>query len=244
MKNYYRILGIGIDAENEEIKAAYRILAQRFHPDKGGDPTEFRMIQEAYDILSNPLTKRSYDRDFFSSAERQMPVVYHESNATGFWVWVVAVLTITCVGFVGYIYWQQHKQNKTMLNQMMASQSQLVVIPSPAPQPVAVNKKSVRKQKPVASTPVMVDPLANLSGTNYLINIGSYTTLNSAASKQASLKKLGFNSSVQKINANSEGLTSYNVFMGPYRSQSQAYNIQAKLESQNLSADVERVDSE
>ena len=40
-EDYYRILGLGIDAEHEEIKAAYRILAQRYHPDpKGGHHRE------------------------------------------------------------------------------------------------------------------------------------------------------------------------------------------------------------
>ena len=50
MKDYYRILGLGIDAEHEEIKAAYRILAQRYHPDKGGEHREFLLSLPTEDM--------------------------------------------------------------------------------------------------------------------------------------------------------------------------------------------------
>jgi hypothetical protein len=65
-KDYYRILGVLDDAEDIVIKAAYKALAQRYHPDKwGGDKDEAtrRMsdINEAYAVLSDPVKRKEYD---------------------------------------------------------------------------------------------------------------------------------------------------------------------------------------
>lgn len=60
--NYYAILNVASDSTSSQIKAAYRKLAKKHHPDKGGDPALFHRIQEAYDILSNSLSRREYDR--------------------------------------------------------------------------------------------------------------------------------------------------------------------------------------
>ena len=64
--DYYGILGVLDDAEDIVIKAAYRALAQRYHPDRWkGDPTEAnrRMadINAAYEILSDPTKRASYN---------------------------------------------------------------------------------------------------------------------------------------------------------------------------------------
>lgn len=52
--DYYSILGVAPGASEQEIKKAYRRMANRHHPDKGGDPVEFHKIQQAYDALTNP----------------------------------------------------------------------------------------------------------------------------------------------------------------------------------------------
>lgn len=61
MKDYYQILHIKSASSAEDIKSAYRSLAKQHHPDHGGDPQLFHDIQEAYDTLSNPRTRRKYD---------------------------------------------------------------------------------------------------------------------------------------------------------------------------------------
>lgn len=65
MKDYYYLLGIKKDASDDEIKKAYRKLSKKFHPDvNDGDlyfTERFKDIQEAYEILSDPLRKRDYD---------------------------------------------------------------------------------------------------------------------------------------------------------------------------------------
>lgn len=65
-KDYYRILGVLDDAEDVVIRAAYKTLAQRYHPDKWtGDKSEanrrMQDINEAYEVLSNPAKRKQYD---------------------------------------------------------------------------------------------------------------------------------------------------------------------------------------
>ncbi len=61
MADYYDILGVGRDANPDEIKRAYRKLASQHHPDRGGDTKKFQEIQAAYDTLSSPEKKEAYD---------------------------------------------------------------------------------------------------------------------------------------------------------------------------------------
>ena len=69
-KNYYEILGVTPDSSTAEIKAAYRKLARKYHPDVNPDSAErFKDITEAYEILSNNSQRNKYDtlNGFFKS---------------------------------------------------------------------------------------------------------------------------------------------------------------------------------
>ena len=64
-KDYYEILGVGRDANESEIKKAYRKMALKYHPDKNKSPCaedKFKDIAEAYEVLSDPKKKSTYDR--------------------------------------------------------------------------------------------------------------------------------------------------------------------------------------
>jgi len=61
MKNYFEILGVNSNASEEEIKKAYRSLAMKHHPDRGGDQNKFQEIQEAYSVLSDPNKRAEWD---------------------------------------------------------------------------------------------------------------------------------------------------------------------------------------
>ncbi|WP_245140349.1 J domain-containing protein [Chryseobacterium daecheongense] len=67
MKDYYYFLGISQDASEEDIKKAYRKLSLKYHPDKNENDDffadRFREIQEAYEILSDPSKRRTYDQN-------------------------------------------------------------------------------------------------------------------------------------------------------------------------------------
>ena len=62
MTDYYQTLGVSETASPEEIKKAYRKLANQHHPDKGGDQARFKDISVAYDNLSDPQKKAEYDQ--------------------------------------------------------------------------------------------------------------------------------------------------------------------------------------
>ena len=66
MKEYYSILGVSENANQDEIKRAYKKKAMELHPDRhGGDKTkeaEFKKLNEAYSVLSDNQKKAHYDR--------------------------------------------------------------------------------------------------------------------------------------------------------------------------------------
>lgn len=59
--DYYSTLGLKRGATQEDIKKAYRSMAMKHHPDRGGDEKKFKEISAAYDILSNPEKKQMFD---------------------------------------------------------------------------------------------------------------------------------------------------------------------------------------
>ncbi|NMA91865.1 MAG: molecular chaperone DnaJ [Firmicutes bacterium] len=65
-RDFYEVLGVNRDATTEEIKKAYRRLARRYHPDFNPNDKQaeqkFKEVKEAYDVLSDPQKRESYNR--------------------------------------------------------------------------------------------------------------------------------------------------------------------------------------
>ncbi len=61
-RNFYDVLGVKRDASAKEIKTAFRKLAQKYHPDAGGDEQKFKEISEAYETLSDEKKRKEYDQ--------------------------------------------------------------------------------------------------------------------------------------------------------------------------------------
>jgi len=82
--NYYIVLGVKNTATFEEIKAAYRALAKKYHPDKnpGNKAAEdfFKEVQQAYAVLSNPEKRKNFDLKFNYGSQKE-PVKKHTSSS-------------------------------------------------------------------------------------------------------------------------------------------------------------------
>lgn len=90
-KGYYTTLGVSPDADPAGIKKAYRKLAMKWHPDKNPNNTEvttkrFAEISHAHDVLSDPVSRRSYDAlsarpTYSSSPSSKNPQRAYDSKA-------------------------------------------------------------------------------------------------------------------------------------------------------------------
>jgi len=85
--DFYQILGVPPDASQDDIQRAYRKLARTYHPDVNKDPgaeDRFKEVSEAYDVLSDPDTRRRYDafgRDFRQVPEGVDPETWRRARA-------------------------------------------------------------------------------------------------------------------------------------------------------------------
>ena len=67
MENYYEILEVDVHASKEVIDKAFKVLAKRYHPDTQSEDKKtwaeekFKKINEAYEVLSNPESRKKYD---------------------------------------------------------------------------------------------------------------------------------------------------------------------------------------
>src|SRR5262249_42737523 len=86
-RDFYEILDVPRTATQDEIQRAYRKLARQHHPDVNKDPgaeDRFKEISEAYDVLSDPQTRRRYDAfgpDFRQVPEDVDPEAFRRSRA-------------------------------------------------------------------------------------------------------------------------------------------------------------------
>ena len=71
--NYYVILGIPENADEETTRRAFRALVRRYHPDAGAgsSPEKFREIVDAYETLRDPVRRASYDSSLRAGEHRR-----------------------------------------------------------------------------------------------------------------------------------------------------------------------------
>ena len=72
MPDYYEVLQVHPTAEPEVVRAAYRILARKYHPDHGGDAGRMIAINNAWDVLGDPARRSAYDASRAMQARRPM----------------------------------------------------------------------------------------------------------------------------------------------------------------------------
>jgi curved DNA-binding protein CbpA len=81
--DHYEMLQVSASAEPETIHRVYRLLAQRFHPDNGetGNDTRFRLITEAYHVLSDPEQRARYDVVYQGQRQERWRLVSQASES-------------------------------------------------------------------------------------------------------------------------------------------------------------------
>ncbi|KAI1460297.1 hypothetical protein F4805DRAFT_417140 [Annulohypoxylon moriforme] len=83
--DFYSVLNVTRDATEDEIKSAFRNLSFRYHPDKKDSSTEannenFIQLREAYETLSDPIRRRTYDRTFSQQRQEKVQVPQQSTN--------------------------------------------------------------------------------------------------------------------------------------------------------------------
>lgn len=71
--NHYKALGLSRQATTEEVKVAYKQKVLTEHPDKGGTKERFQAVQQAYEVLMDPVKRAQYDRTAFPLKLQPIP---------------------------------------------------------------------------------------------------------------------------------------------------------------------------
>ncbi len=82
-QDHYTVLGVAPTADPDVIRAAYRVLAQRHHPDRNGagDGATMVRLNQAYAVLSNPQHRDDYDRALQDAQARSQRDSRHADQA-------------------------------------------------------------------------------------------------------------------------------------------------------------------
>ena len=85
--NYYQVLGVLTTATRDQIRTAYRVKVRSAHPDHGGDPEQFAMIAEAWEVLGSESEREHYDADrrLKARASRRYTARIDRDPVTGNW---------------------------------------------------------------------------------------------------------------------------------------------------------------
>ena len=98
MPTHYEVLGIPEGASRDEVRYAYRRLVKTAHPDLAGDTAQFRLITQAYDVLSDPVRRAAYDRSLRPTALPLQP-----GRRPRYGRYVALLVTVLVVGAVVWV---------------------------------------------------------------------------------------------------------------------------------------------
>jgi len=107
IRDYYEVLGVSRKATNKEIKGTFRKLALKYHPDTAAGNTKqveknFKQLNEAYEVLSNPSERAVYDRRYTVMERRKAGPKKSGLDIT--LKWTMAVLEVLIIFFVVFFW--------------------------------------------------------------------------------------------------------------------------------------------
>lgn len=80
MPDFYEVLQVSPRAEAEVIRAAYRTLARKYHPDLGGDALRMIALNDAWDVLGDPARRADYDASRIGASSQPTPAAPAQSQ--------------------------------------------------------------------------------------------------------------------------------------------------------------------
>jgi curved DNA-binding protein CbpA len=83
--DYYEILQLNQNADQDTIERVYRLLAKKYHPDNvdSGDGEKFRNLVQAFRVLSDPVMRASYDANYEEARSERLQVFYGQTDLQG-----------------------------------------------------------------------------------------------------------------------------------------------------------------
>lgn len=79
---FYDVLEVRTDASPDDLRAAYRALAKKHHPDRGGSAKKMAALNEAYGVLYDPELRRDYDRSLVRERAPRRPATTRVTRAS------------------------------------------------------------------------------------------------------------------------------------------------------------------
>lgn len=126
-KDFYQILEVDKNANNDELKKAYKKLALKYHPDKNKEPDaeeRFKEIAVAYEVLSDKEKREIYEQYGEEGLKYHAPNAYEVDPRctydTVFGIGIAAVL-LSLGALAVYTFWPKKKEEKQKENQSDSS---------------------------------------------------------------------------------------------------------------------------
>lgn len=148
--NYYELLEVSPNASQEVIRAAYKSLMQRYHPDKNNENPEFSerflLIRQAYEVLSDPVKRTAYDLQLIQQRKKNFndieesnqnphsPITIKKNKPNNSWPWVATILIVVVAGYFAAYADKRDKNEQEQISRTeslrlsMESESKLAAI--------------------------------------------------------------------------------------------------------------------
>lgn len=221
---HYEILQVTVDASDEVIRAAYRALAKKHHPDVGGSPEVMKRLNLALEVLTDPVKRRQYDliiqattarkapnegewnksseRAYSAPQPQPRPAASEPPNDQSGWRWIAgvgagAILLVLATWWSGEDRPTKVDDSSPSVNQAASSTNPFLTTPK-SPSANTVRPASGLQAGGAASNPLTVPqtPVATPSTTN---ETSAPTTLAPASTAKSEARSFSLGSTKEEV---------------------------------------------